>query len=308
MASTTYLTLEGRRVKVSSLDKVLYPTTGFTKRDVLDYYSRIGPVMSEYLKGRIVTLKRYPDGVAGEVFFQKRCPAGRPSWVQTAKVWSETNHAELAYCVLDDVPSLVWAANLGALELHVSLARTSDYDRPTSLVFDLDPGPPATILECLQVAFWLRELCAQVGLQAFPKVSGSKGIHLHIPLNSPASYEQTKPFAHALAERLEESHPELVVANMRRELREGRVLIDWSQNEEHKTTVCVYSLRGKERPTVSMPVTWDELEEAHAVQDTSSLVYSPDQALVRLEEVGDLYAPVRELHQDLPSLSRLQAA
>jgi bifunctional non-homologous end joining protein LigD len=176
MAGSTYLTLDGQLVKVSSPDKVLYPAAGFTKRDVIDYYTRVGPVMVEYLKGRTVTLKRYPDGVEGEVFFQKRCPAGRPDWVQTARVWSETNSADMYYCVLDDVASLIWAANLGALELHVSLARARDYDRPTSLVFDLDPGPPSTIVECIQVSFWLRELCQQVGLQAFPKVSGSKGI------------------------------------------------------------------------------------------------------------------------------------
>jgi bifunctional non-homologous end joining protein LigD len=308
VAANTYLTLEGRRVRVSSLDKVMYPAAGFTKRDVIDYYSRVGPVMIQYLKERAVTLKRYPDGVGGEVFFQKRCPAGRPGWVQTTRVWSETNHADLWYCVLDDLPSLVWAANLGALEFHVSLARTSNYGQPTSLVFDLDPGPPATILECIQVAFWLQELCRQVGLQAFPKVSGSKGIHLHIPLNTSVTYAQTKPFAHALAERLEKQHPELVVANMRRELREGRVLIDWSQNEEHKTTVCVYSLRGKEQPTVSAPVTWEELESARGAGDAASLVYLPDRVLKRLADDGDLYAPVRELQQELPSQERLKTA
>jgi bifunctional non-homologous end joining protein LigD len=308
MASSSYVTIDDRRVKVSSLDKVMYPAADFSKGDVLDYYQRVGPVMVEYLQGRTVTLKRYPDGVSGEVFFQKRCPAGRPAWVQTAKVWSETNHADMWYCVLDDVSSLLWAANLGALELHVSLARKDDSTRPTSLVFDLDPGPPATILECIQVAFWLRELCQQVGLEAFPKVSGSKGIHLHIPLNTPVTYEQTKPFAHALAERLEDEHPELVVANMRRELRGGHVLIDWSQNEEHKTTVCVYSLRGKEQPTVSMPVSWEELASARDAADPASLVFPAAQAIARLEQMGDLYTPVRELRQKLPPVKRLKAA
>ena len=307
MVSATQLTVAGRRITLTSLDKLMYPAAGFTKRHVLDYYLEAGPTMIEYLKGRSVTLKRYPDGVGGEVFFQKRCPAGRPEWVHTTQVWSDTNRANLRYCVLDDVASLVWAANLGSLELHVSLALAREYDRPTSLVFDLDPGPPATILQCILVSILLKELCHELGLQAFPKVSGSKGIHLHIPLNTPVTYEQTKPFAHALAERLEQQHPDLVVANMRRERREGKVLIDWSQNSEHKTTVCVYSLRGKEHPTVSMPVTWDELEAVQAAHDAASLVYTPHRALARLAHEGDLYAPVRELRQELPSIERLRS-
>jgi len=292
--------VEGRDVRVTHQDKILYPATGFAKGDVLDYYERIASVMVPYLAGRTVTLKRYPDGVAGEVFYQKNCPKTRPAWVHTAAVWSDTNRRKMSYCVIDDAASLLWAANLAALELHVSLARAAEIERPTSIIFDLDPGPPAGLIECLWVASWLRKHCERLGLQLLPKVSGSKGLHLHIPLNTEVTYDDTKPFALELAERLEADHPELVVANMRRELRQGRVLVDWSQNEEHKTTVCVYSLRGREHPTISTPVTWEEIDAALTRGDAQSLSFEAADVFARLDRYGDLYRPLLELHQSLP--------
>jgi bifunctional non-homologous end joining protein LigD len=221
-------------------------------------------------------------------------------------VWSTTNQRDVTYCVIDDAATLVWAANLAALELHTGLARVDDLMRPTSLVFDLDPGPPAALVECAQVGIWLREAAAAYGLQSFPKVSGSKGIHLHIPLNTPVTFEQTKPFAQALADRLAAEHPKLVVANMRRALRGGRVLIDWSQNDVHKSTVCVYSLRGRARPTVSTPVSWDEIEAALAAHEPAGLVFETEQVLDRIQRLGDLYAPVLALQQRLPALQTVE--
>jgi len=300
MASSP-LTIDGRRIQVGHPDKVLYPSTGFTKRDLLDYYTALGPVMLPHLAGRAVTLKRYPDGVEGQVFFQKNCPVGRPRWVPTAQVWSVTHQRYQSYCTIPDLASLVWLANLATIEFHVALATADDPLRPTSVVFDLDPGAPATIVECAQVALWLRERWAALGIESYPKSSGSKGIHIHIPLNTPTTFEATKEFARSWAEQLEAEHPDLVVANMRRELRAGRVLIDWSQNEDFKTTVCVYSLRGRQRPTVSAPVTWEEVERAWGERDGRGLVWEAGQMAQRLEQVGELYASLLTLEQPLPA-------
>jgi bifunctional non-homologous end joining protein LigD len=304
MGAAQQIVVDGKQVRVTNRDKVLYPSTGFTKGQLIDYYRAIAPTMLPYLRGRTVTLKRFPDGVEGESFFGKHCPPRRPEWVHTARVAADNAEGEVNYCVVDDAATLVWMAQLATLEFHVSLARAERVQRPTSIVFDFDPGAPATIVECGMVALLLREICEGLGLQAFPKVSGSKGIHLFIPLNTPVTYEQTKPWAEAMAELLVQRAPELVVANMRRALREGRVLVDWSQNDEHKTTVCVYSTRGKAQPTVSMPIEWTEVEALVRTEDASPLLFSPERALERVAQRGDLFAPVLSLEQKLPELER----
>ncbi|HHY85648.1 MAG TPA: ATP-dependent DNA ligase [Verrucomicrobia bacterium] len=294
------LDVGGRKVGVSRLEKVFYPSTGFTKGQVIDYYIRVSPVLLPHLKDRPLTLKRYPDGVDGGFFYEKRCPSYRPDWIRTAPVWSERHDAEIHYCVANDLPSIVWAANLGDLELHTFLARAKNVQRPTMVVFDLDPGPPANIVQCAEVALWLRERLAGMKLNCFAKTSGSKGLQLYVPLNTPVTYEQTKSFARALAEELQTAQPERVVARMEKRLRAGKVFVDWSQNDRHKTTVCVYSLRAKERPTVSTPVTWEEVEAALKRKDPERLVFLSDDVLKRVERKGDLFAPVLKLKQKLP--------
>src|SRR5205085_5010419 len=255
------LQVEGKKVPVSRLEKVFYPATGFTKGQVIDYYIRISAALLPHLKDRPLTLKRYPDGVEGGFFYEKRCPPYRPDWVQTAPVWSERNQAEIDYCLANDLPTLVWAANLGDLELHTSLAKGQRIDQPTMMVFDLDPGAPANIVDCAEVAFWLKMKLDKAGLESFPKTSGSKGLQLYVPLNTPTSYEATKPYSQSLAQALEQEHPDRIISRMEKRLRAGKVFVDWSQNDRHKTTVCVYSLRAKEKPTVSTPVTWEEVRE-----------------------------------------------
>jgi len=296
------LNVKGKTVPVSNLDKIFYPETGFTKGQVIDYYIRISPVLLPHLKDRPLTLKRYPDGVTGGFFYEKRCPSYRPEWIQTAAVWSDRHESEIHYCMANDLPSIVWAANLGDLELHTFLAQRQNVDRPTMVVFDLDPGPPANILQCAQVAQWLKEELDALNLKSFPKSSGSKGLQIYIPLNTPVTYEVTKPFARTMAERLTREHPNLVVARMEKRLRAGKVFVDWSQNDSHKTTVCAYSLRAKERPTVSTPLTWDEVSTASKKRDPRRLTFLSDEVLKRVEEQGDLFAPVLKLKQKLPSL------
>jgi bifunctional non-homologous end joining protein LigD len=298
----TLVNIDGQELKLSNLDKVFYPDTGFTKGEMLDYYIRVAPFLLPHLVGRPVTLKRYPDGAEAEFFYQKECPPHRPAWVPTAPVWSEANGRDINFCLLHDVPSLVWAANLAALELHTSLSLAASIATPTMLVFDLDPGPPAAIIECAEVGLWLRQIFDHHGLQSFPKTSGSKGLQVYVPLNTPIDYEATKSFAHALARLLEKQHPSKVVSKMRKELRTGKIFVDWSQNDEHKTTVCAYSLRAKERPTVSTPVTWAEVETACQTRDANLLAFEAGQVLARLEKLGDLFAPVLTLKQKLPAL------
>src|SRR5436853_1825238 len=235
--TTSTLKVGSKTLEISNLDKVLYPAVGFTKGQVIDYYIRIAPVLLPHLKDRPLTLKRYPNGVNAEFFYEKRCPSHRPGWVKTASVWSEGNNDYVDFCLANDLPTLVWAANLADLELHTSLS-TKTKERPTALVFDLDPGAPATIVECATVAFWLKEIFDAFKLKVFAKTSGSKGLQLYVPLNTPVTYEKTKPFAQSLARRLEREHPREVVSKMQKSLRGGRVFIDWSQNDSHKTTVC----------------------------------------------------------------------
>jgi bifunctional non-homologous end joining protein LigD len=285
--------VDGRRLKLSNLDKVLYPETGFTKGQVIDYYTRVAPAVLPHLEGRALTLKRYPNGVDGKYFYEKQKPSHAPDWVRSATI--ETGDRDIDFVLCDDLPTLVWLANLADLELHPSLALAKNPDRPTVLAFDLDPGEPAGLPECREVALLLRDTLADLGLDCVAKTSGSKGMQVYVPLNSAVTYEDTKPFAQALAQLLEKQHPKLVVSSMKKSLRPGKVFIDWSQNSRHKTTVSVYSLRARERPTVSTPVTWEEIED-----ESLDLVFDSGDVLARLEEHGDLFAAVLEQRQKLP--------
>lgn len=291
--------IDGRVLSLSNLTKVMYPRVGFTKGQVVDFYTRIAPAVLPHLRGRPLTLKRYPDGVEGEFFYEKNCPRHRPDWVRTAPV--RLSSKTIDFCLADDLPTLVWLAQMGDLELHTSLAKAEDVRRPTILAFDLDPGPPATIVECARVALDLREVFDHLGMQAFPKTSGSKGMQVYVPLNVPdVTYDDTKPFALGLAQLLERRRPELIVSDMKKTLRTGKVLVDWSQNDEHKTTVSVYSLRARERPTVSTPLRWEEVEAVTRSEDPEDLAFTSDAVLERVAEHGDLFAPVAVLEQPLP--------
>jgi bifunctional non-homologous end joining protein LigD len=291
-AARVEVEVEGRRLSLSNLEKVMYPGVGFTKGQVIDYYTRIAPAVLPHLRDRPLTLKRYPNGVEGQYFYEKRCPSHAPEWVRREQV------EQIEYCVCDDLSTLVWLANLADLELHPSLSLADDILRPTVMAFDLDPGPGAGLPECCEVAFILRDALAQLKLESFAKTSGSKGIQIYVPLNNEeVDYDHgTKPISKALARHLETQHPKLIVSQQKKELRSGKVLIDWSQNDEHKTTVGVYSLRARERPTVSTPVSWEELEQPEA------LVFEAADVLQRVEQHGDLFAPVAELTQELPDL------
>ncbi len=299
--------VQGRQLKLSNLDKVMYPAAGFTKGHVIDYYTRVAPAMLGHLRDRPLTRIRYPNGVDEKFFYEKNCPDHRPDWVQVARIltrgtgrWGGEGRGprEVDFCLANDLPTLIWLANLAALELHTSLGTATTYDKPTMVAFDLDPGPPATIVECCRVALLLREMFERLGMSCFPKTSGSKGMQVYLPLNTPATYDETTPFARAVAELLEQEHRDLVVSQQNKDLRKGKVLVDWSQNVDFKTTVCVYSLRARERPTVSTPITWDEVEAASEPED---LRFESHEVLERVERHGDLYAPVLELEQRLPA-------
>jgi len=300
--------VEGRQIKLSNLEKVLYPKAGFTKGQVIDYYVRIAPVLLPHLADRALTLKRYPNGVDGMHFYEKNCPSYRPPWMKTAKVWSAGNNRFMDYCVVADLPTLVWLANLADLELHTSLSRAPETNRPTVIAFDLDPGAPANIVQCCQVGLWVREIFEQFGLQSFAKTSGSKGLQVYVPLNTAVTYEQTKPFAKSIAQLLEQRHPDLVVSDMKKALRVNKVFVDWSQNDDYKTTINVYSLRAKDQPTVSTPVTWQEVENCLKKADPELLVFTSDKVLQRVEKSGDLFEPVLKLKQKLPPLTALGQA
>ncbi len=295
-------TVDGRRLKLSNFDKVLYPATGFTKGDLIAYYARIAPALLPHLHDRPLTLKRYPNGVESDYFYEKQCPSHRPDWVEVAPIDTERERKRIDFCLANDLPTLVWLANLADLELHPSLSMAEPIERPTALAFDLDPGPPADVIDCCRVAVWLRELFGSLGIECFPKTSGSKGLQVYVPLNTEVTYERTKPFAKAVAELLEKQHPDTVVSRMTKSLREGKVFVDWSQNDQHKTTVCVYSLRARERPTVSTPVSWEELRDALEARDATRLVFESDAVLARADERGDLFAPVLAIRQELPQL------
>jgi bifunctional non-homologous end joining protein LigD len=291
-AARVEVEVEGRRLSLSNLDKVMYPGMGFTKGQVIDYYTRIAPAVLPHLRNRPLTLKRYPNGVEGQYFYEKRCPSHAPEWVRREQVQG------IEYCICDDLPTLVWLANLADLELHPSLSLADDILRPSVMAFDLDPGDGAGLPQCCEVAFLLRDALTKLKLESFAKTSGSKGIQVYVPLNGEGvDYDHgTKPLSKALARHLEAQHPKLIVSQQKKELRKGKVLIDWSQNDEHKTTVGVYSLRARERPTVSTPLAWEELDEPDA------LVFEAADVLERVEQRGDLFAPVAELQQELPDL------
>ena len=288
-----------RELVLSNLDKVMYPEVGFTKGQVIDYYTRIAPVILPHLKDRPLTLKRYPNGVDGPFFYEKNCPEHRPPWVRTQAVWSESNDRDIDYCLAQDLPTLVWAANLADLEMHVTMAKAKTPQKPTMVVFDLDPGAPADIVTCCRVGLLLRDHFDSLGLQSFPKTSGSKGLQVYVPLNTPATYDVTTPWSKRVAERLEREHPDLVVSKQKKELRVGKVLVDWSQNVDSKTTACVYSLRARTHPTCSTPVAWDEVA-ACAAGDVR-LVFETEDVLARVDTHGDLFAPVLTCKQRLPS-------
>ncbi len=293
--------IDGRTLSLSNLDKPMYPEAGFLKGHVIDYYTRVAPVLLGHLRDRPLTLKRYPDGVDGPHFYEKQCPSHAPEWVQKTRVnSSRARDGKINFCLANDLPTLVWLANLADLELHTSLALADDYSRPTVIAFDLDPGPPATIVECAEVALELRMIFEHLGMQAFPKTSGSKGMQVYVPLNTPAGYEQTRPFSRGLAELLERRRPELVVSEMAKVKRTGKVFVDWSQNADFKTTVCVYSLRARPEPTVSTPLMWEEVEAVTRSRDPGELVFTSAQVLERVSEHGDLFSGVIELEQRLP--------
>jgi bifunctional non-homologous end joining protein LigD len=292
--------VEGRTLSISNLDKVLYPRAGFTKGEVIDYYARIAPAMLPHLRDRPLTLRRYPNGVEDKSFFEKRCPKHRPDWVETAPV--DTSEGPIDFCLCNDKATLVWVAQLAALELHPSLSRAQDMDNPTVVAFDLDPGAPADIVDCCRVALRLRELFGQFGLECFPKTSGSKGMQVYVPLNSKAGYERTKPFANAVAKLLEKQSPDKVISKMAKADRKGKIFVDWSQNDRAKTTIAVYALRAREHPTASTPLHWDEVESTADSGDADELRFEAGQVLERVEEHGDLFAPVLELEQELPDL------
>ncbi|MFP5257279.1 MAG: non-homologous end-joining DNA ligase [Acidimicrobiia bacterium] len=287
----------GRRLKVSNLDKVLYPQSGFTKAEVIDYYVRIAPVLLPHIADRGVTLRRFPDGVEGESFFEKRCPSHRPDWIGTHPGPGDRN-GTIGYCALDSTAALAWSANLAALELHAPMARGVDIETPTMCVFDLDPGPGTGIPECAEVALQIREVLDRLaGLTCLPKTSGSKGMQLYVPLNSPHTHDHCSGFAQAVAQVLERHQPDRITSTMRKDARPGKVFIDWSQNSRHKTTVAAYSLRARPRPTVSTPVTWVEVEAAAAGGD---LAFEAPEVLQRVVHHGDLFAPTLDLEQHLP--------
>jgi bifunctional non-homologous end joining protein LigD len=296
--------VEGRELKLTNLDKVLYPKAGFTKGEVVDYYAKVGPAMIPHLTGRPVTLRRFPEGVEDldAAFFEKRCPKHRPKWVKTARVEAGPHAGKIDFCVCDGLPTLIWMAQLAAVELHPSLSLSRAPKRPTVLAFDLDPGPPADIVDCCRVGLRLREMFGHFGVESFPKTSGSKGLQVYVPLNSKLSYETTKPFAKAIAQLLEKQTPDRVVSKMKKIEREGKVFVDWSQNHQRKTTIAVYSLRARERPTPSTPLSWEEVEAVADSGDGSALVFEAAAVLERIERHGDLFAPVLELQQELPEL------
>lgn len=300
MATGGRIKVGRRTLQVSNLDKVLYPAVGFRKADVINYYIKIAPVLLPHLRDRPLTLKRYPNGVREGFFYEKQCPGHRPDWVRTAVISSRRKKKPIRFCLVNGIEELVWVANLADLELHPSLAKATAIERPTVVAFDLDPGEGTGVVACAEVALWLREILSRVGLDSYPKTSGSKGLQVYVPLNSPVTYDETKPFARGLARLLEREHPHRVVSKMTKALRRNKVFIDWSQNDEHKTTVAVYSLRAKERPTVSTPLRWEEVEEALDEGDAESLVFESDEVLARVAEQGDLFEPVLKQRQKLP--------
>lgn len=294
--SDTVVELEGHTLRVRNLDKVLYPEVGFTKAEVIDYYVRVAPAMLAHVRGRGVTFKRFPDGVDADSFFEKRCPGHRPDFVGTV-LGPGDRRGGIEYCCLDSMPALAWAANMAALEIHAPMATGDDIESPRACVFDLDPGAPADLTDCGRVALAIRDVLDGIGLECHPKTSGAKGMQLYVPLNTPHTHDHASAFAHAVAQVLEKHRPDEVTSVMAKTQRPGKVFIDWSQNSRHKTTIAAYSLRARPAPTVSTPVRWDEVSDA---ADGEHLSFTAPDVLDRVERLGDLFAPVAEVEQELP--------
>jgi bifunctional non-homologous end joining protein LigD len=301
-SSRTTVRVGERELSVSNLDKVLYPATGTTKAEVLRYYVDVAEVMLPHVAGRPVTMKRFPDGVNEQGFFEKRCPSHAPDWLGTVQLGREGREKVVDHCDLAEVAAIAWAANMGSLELHVTMGAAPDTTVPTAVVFDLDPGAPADVRTCAEVALRLREVFDGLGLASWAKTSGSKGLQVYVPVHDPAlTYDRTRDFSQAVAQLLETRHPDLIVSKQLKTLRPGKVLIDWYQNHLTKTTVAAYSLRARPRPTVSTPVTWHEVEAAVGAA-AGALVFDLDDVRARVGEHGDLFAEVATRHQELPPL------
>jgi bifunctional non-homologous end joining protein LigD len=300
------VTVGRRKLKLTNLDKVLYPKTKTTKAEVIDYYARVADTILPHLKGRPLTLKRYPDGVDRFHFYEKNCPKHHPEWVKTTPIYVDRRAGEIEFCRCENTATLIWMAQLASLELHPSLSKATRMEQPTVLAFDLDPGPPAALVECCQVALRVRKLFEGFGLESFPKVSGGKGLQVYVPLNTKVSYEQTSPFAKAVAQLLERETPKEVVSKMAKAKRRGKVFVDWSQNHQKKTTIAVYSLRARERPTASLPIRWREVERAAKRGDAENLRFEIPAAIKRIDKEGDLFEPVLKLRQKLPKLTAVK--
>jgi bifunctional non-homologous end joining protein LigD len=300
--SRTFVEMAGRRLTLSNLEKDLYPSYGFTKAQILEYYRGIAPLILPHLKDRAVTFKRYPEGVDQDFFFEKRCPVHRPAWVKTADI-PQDNGELMTFCVVNDLGTLLWAANLASLELHVPLARAGTPETPDSMVFDLDPGEPANILDCARVALILRDLLSKMGLASYVKTSGQKGLHVFVPLNRrETTFEDTKTFSRTVAGIMQKHYPDLVTAKMAKPERRAHVFINWSQNDSSKTMICVYSLRAREKPFVSFPLEWDELESLAGLGDPERLQVIHSEAVSQAVKMGDLFQEVLVKEQKLPHL------
>jgi len=294
--------IEGRSLKLTNLGKVLYPS-GFTKAGVIDYYTRVAKWMLPHLENRMLTLKRYPDGTTGDFFYEKRCPSYKPEWLKSPAIEHTRGKAAISYCQVGNTAGIVWVANLASLEFHTLLSKEKDVKCPTMLAIDLDPGPGISITNCARYALILKDLFKQLELESFPKTSGGKGLHVYVPLNTAVTFDKTKAFAHALALHMEKKFPNDITSLMKRDLRLGKIMVDWSQNDEHKTTVCVYSLRAREEPTVSTPLTWQEVLKISKRKDLSGFDFNAQNVPQRLEKMGDLFEPVLKLKPKLPSLA-----
>jgi bifunctional non-homologous end joining protein LigD len=301
------VTVGNRRLKLTNLDKVLYPKTKTTKAEVIDYYARVADLILPHLKGRPLTLRRFPEGVGnpGASFFEKNCPKHRPDWVKTTPIYVDRRAGEIDFCLCENRATLVWMAQLAALELHPSLSKATRMEQPTVLAFDLDPGKPAGLAECCNVALRVRKIFSAFELECFPKASGGKGLQVYVPLNAKVSYEQTSPFAKAIAQLLEKQTPKEVVSKMAKAERRGKVFVDWSQNHQKKTTIAVYSLRARERPTASIPLHWREVERTAKRGDADDLRFEIPAAIERIEGEGDLFEPVLKMKQKLPDVEEL---
>jgi bifunctional non-homologous end joining protein LigD len=298
--SRKIIKIEGKSLSLSNLDKNLYPSYGFTKAQIFEYYSGISKFILPHLRHRALTLKRYPEGTDQQYFYEKRCPSHRPAWVETADVMLDEGK-KMTVCEVNDLPTLMWVENLASLELHVPLARTSSPHTPDCMVFDLDPGAPATSIDCCRVALILRDLMTPLKLKCFIKTSGRKGLHMLVPLNrNETTFADTKKFSKAVAELLQKNYPDLVTAKMAKDLRSGKVFINWSQNDPSKTMVCVYSLRAGEKPTASCPLAWEDLDNIKETDAPEKLRIIYEDALKRVETHGDLFSEVLERKQKLP--------